>query len=520
MLKRIATTALLAVLAGGLLTSCGGSKAKPTVPTGSLTTLVSDLPGVCDAVSFPFNVTDISLTGASVNGQTIGGTTPINATSPTEPEIRVNLGCLRDFTTVLNVNTANAGTYYYAQLWLSEPELTFYDPTILPPNPPINNAVLTMSPLRFTLIPISPPLIVDSGHASVLHLDFDMAHMIQSITLDPSTERTDVTATPEFTFTPITASGSQGQGFGEVDDLVGFVRSVTNVPPGYNGLYNGSFALQLLSNSISDAPNIPINLSGSTQLYGFSQLNQLVTDSFLEVDAYIDVGGNFVATSVEDEYVEDPNTNTLGIVGPVTSVTRDSSGNVTTFNIWARDVEPNDAFVVALDTIPEVLVAPSTIYQFSSRNVNFANLPFGPANITVGLELVVHGVVTPPKLTSSPGSPYIPTQVNAAKIYDKLQSIQGSFGALVQVGGDDKTGAFTMTPCPIMFQGTPAMVLTNNQTVFVNLVGLSSLSGLPSQPTLIVKGLPFYEGQAQTINGVPVPAGALVILAKQVHQLQ
>jgi hypothetical protein len=71
-----------------------------------------------------------------------------------------------------------------------------------------------------------------------------------------------------------------------------------------------------------------------------------------------------------------------------------------------------------------------------------------------------------------------------------------------------------------MFQGTPAMVLTNDQTVFVNLTGLSSLTGQSGKPTLLVKGLPFFEGQAQTIYGVPVPAGTLVILAKQVHQLQ
>jgi len=32
--------------------------------------------------------------------------------------------------------------------------------------------------------------------------------------------------------------------------------------------------------------------------------------------------------------------------------------------------------------------------------------------------------------------------------------------------------------------------------------------------------LPFYEVQAQTISGVAVPAGTMVILAKQVHKLQ
>jgi len=63
------------------------------------------------------------------------------------------------------------------------------------------------------------------------------------------------------------------------------------------------------------------------------------------------------------------------------------------------------------------------------------------------------------------------------------------------------------------------MVLTSNQTAFVNVSGLSSLSGHGTQPSLLVKGLPFFEVQAQTINGVPVPAGTLVIVAKQVHQL-
>jgi hypothetical protein len=530
MLKRIVTITLVAVLAGALLTSCGGSKAKPTTPTGSLTTLVGDLPGLCDAVSFPFNVTALALTGSSTNGQTISGTAPINPSSPTAPIIRINLGCLRDFTTVLNMNPANVGTYNNAYITVSEPQLIFYDPTILPPNPPINNAELTFTPQKQIQVSVNPPLTIIQNQASVIQIDFDMLHMIQSITTDLTNGKLMVSATPEISVTPLTAAGSQGQGFGEVNDLVGFVRSVTILPPGSTSLYDGSFTLQLLGASISGAPVVTINLSKSSLLYGFSELNQLVTDSFMEVDAYIDVDGNFVANTVEDEYTEciaslpplPPcyDQTILAIIGPVTSVSRDPNGNVTSFNLWARDVEPDDASVVTTDTIPVVNLSSSTTYQYSSRSVNFANLPFGPSNITVGQELVVHGPVTPPKAGSGTGAPTLPTTVAADKVYVKLQSIQGSFSQLVQVGSDDKTGAFAFTPCPVMFQGTPTMVLTNNQTVFVNLTGLSSLSGQSGQPTLMVKGLPFFEVQAQTINGVPVPAGTLVILAKQVHQLQ
>jgi hypothetical protein len=352
-----------------------------------------------------------------------------------------------------------------------------------------------------------------------MKIDFDMLDMIQSITTDPTTGKLIVTGTPEITVTPLTSAGSQGQGFGELDDLVGFVRSVTILPPGANSLYKGSFGLQLLAASITGPPLATVNLTGSTQLYGFSDLNQLVTDSFMEVDAYIDVDGNFVATSVEDEYVEDPANNITALIGPVTSVTKNPSGNVTSFNLWMRDIEPPDPAAATLDNICVVNVTPSTIYQYSSRSANFANLPFGPGNITVGQEVVVHGLVTPPTGSSGTGAPSLPTTVNAFEVYDKLQTIQGSFSSLVQVASDDKTGAFVFTPCPVMFQGTPTMVLTSSQTAFLNLSGLSALSGHGTTPTLLVKGLPFFEAQAQTINGVPVPAGTLVIIAKQVHQL-
>jgi hypothetical protein len=525
MVNRTGTMGLMALLAVTFLTSCGSSKPKVTIPTGSLTTLVGDLPGPCDAESFPFNITDLVFTGPSANGETSVSTVPINASSVSEPEIRINLGCLRDFTTPLSMGTAGVGTYNLAQIYLSEPSVIFYDPTILPPNLPINTAELTMQPLKLYQLPVNPPLVVAKNAPSVIQIDFDMLHMIQSITLDPTNLKTQVSATPEISFTPITALGSQGQGFGELDDLVGFVRSVTTPPPVPLTQYNGSFTLQLLSASISSPPLATIYLNGSTQLYGFSNLNELYTDSFMEVDAYIDDVGNFVATSVENEYTEvipglgSREPPTLAIIGPVTSLTRDARGNVTSFNLWARDVEPNDASVVSLDSIPVVNVSSSTIYQYSSRQVNFANLPFGPSNINVGQEVIVHGQVTVPLASSGSGAPALPTLVTAYKVYDKLQSIQGSFSALLQVASDDKTGAFTFTPCGVMFQNTPAIVLTNYQTNFVNLSGLSSLNGGGGTPTLLVKGLPFYEGQAQTIAGVPVPAGTMVILAKQVHRL-
>ena len=351
-----------------------------------------------------------------------------------------------------------------------------------------------------------------------------MIHMVQTIATDPNTGFTDVAGTPEITVTPMLPSGSSGQGFGKLYDVIGFVRSVTPPPPVSTSLYDGSFTMQTLSASITGAPVITVNITPNTLLYGFSALNQLDTDSFTEVDGYFDVDGNFVATAVEDEYVEQVPTGSrqavVANIGPVVSLTRDSNGNVTTFNLWVRDVEPNDAFVVLRNTTVTVNIASSTTYGYSSRDVNFAGLPFGPANINVGQEVVVHGLVNEPTTTNTgTGAPTVLSTVTAYKIYDKLQSIQGTFSSLLQVAADGKTGAFTFTPCGLIYQSTPAIVITNSQTSYLNLTGLSALSGTASTSGLVVQGLPFYEQQAQTINGVAIPAGTLVILARQVHQL-
>ena len=88
---------------------------------------------------------------------------------------------------------------------------------------------------------------------------------------------------------------------------------------------------------------------------------------------------------------------------------------------------------------------------------------------------------------------------------------------MLQIGSDDATGVFILTPCCTLLNGVPIYVVTNNQTAFVNVTGLG---GITTVNTLLVKGMPYYEPQAVTINGVTIPAGTLVIQAKQVHVLQ
>jgi hypothetical protein len=330
----------------------------------------------------------------------------------------------------------------------------------------------------------------------VLRLDFDLP---QSIAVDSAGQVTG-TINPTFRSTALTASGSQG--FAELDNVRGFVQRVDTAAG--NPSLTGDVQVQLLE---GNGPSIVVNINTATQVSGATALNQVATGSFVVADGFIDTNGNFVAKNLEIQDREDVSANKQAFIGVVTSVTKDSSGNVTQFNFFVHEQPPNTfpSLVVQEDSVATVNVSSSTGYQVSSNFANFPSLTFSPAAIVPGQELFVHGTAT-----SSPAA------IAADQIFLKLQAVQGNFSSPVQAGSDDKTGAFNFFPCATLLQATPVLVVTSSQTAFVNVAGLGQLT---PQSTLLVRGLAFFEPQATTVNSVPVPAGTLVVVAKEVHQL-
>lgn len=500
MLKRTPAIGLTLALTVGMLASCGKSRTTPTTTNGSLIVLLSDLP-LCNVISFTPTFSSLTLT--SVSGARIAHFLPSGA------DYETNLSTLRDFTTVLNLSSVPVDTYSQAQLTISTAQLVLFNPN---ENPPVTTLNANLSN-RLPIFYFEPAFQVDYGVVSALQLDFDM---VKSIQLDASGNVTG-NVTPIFALAPLTAAPlttSGSEGFGEMDDLVGFVRSVAPTPSPTTPQFTGSFTMQLSSNWLPSGPALPVEFTTSTQLFGVADLNQVLTDTYVEVDGYFNTAGNLVANTVEVEVQENPSLDMVALIGLVTSLTKDPSGNLSGFNLWVRQEEPSDTGSVPLNSIVSVSVSPSTTYQYSSRSANFAGLAFSPSALAPGQEVVVHGPFTvPPKGASGPT---IPITVAASAVYLKLQSFQGNFTSSVQVGSDDKTGAFWLTPCCPLFQASPTLVLSDSQTTFLNLSGLSALTPGPS---LVVKGLPFFEPGGGNINGVAVPPGTLVMLAKQVHQL-
>jgi len=505
MFKRILAMALTIGLGAWVVSSCSSSKPTPKVPTGTVAAFIGDVP-FCGVLSYRSTIYGLTLTP-------VGGGSPVSlfVVSPSSaPFVKVNFGDLRDFSTPLVLGRVPAGTYDKATITLSGSEIVIFDPSMSPP-------VKIASPANSNTPPtfaIQPALTVTAGKVSGLNIDFNMR---QSITLDQQGSVTGG-ATPVMSFTPVSAAPING--FGEMDDVKGFVTSVTPTSSGTG--FIGGFGFQMLSGT---APLFSVDLTSSTQICGPATasnqpctpiaLNQLLTGSFVEMDGYTDSSGNLVANTLEIEDHEIREQNQLALIGKVISVTRDLSGNVTQFSFYVSEEEPDDESLIALDSTVVVNLSSSTIYQSASPAANFANFPLDDTALAPGQELVVHGVITPPGATSSTTVPLPPT-VAADKVYVKLQSHQGNFSSLVSAQSDDKTGAFWMASCDTLFQGAPILVLTDGQTAFVS---VSGLSGLTPQPALLVKGLVFFEMNGGTVNGVTVPPGTLVLVAKQVHQL-
>ena len=486
------------LLAALMTTSCGGSSSSSTPPTttgtGALYTTLSDTPS-CDVLGFGLFLTELDLhrQGTSATSKVTVFPTNISTTSPV-----VEVSNLRDTSTIANLTTINAGTYDQAILTVTVDSAAIYDPTA---TPPASNFTTTVTTTNVT-VNIQPPLTVTDGKTSMLKLDFNLP---QSLAVDSQGQLTG-SVTPVFSARPIEPSGASG--FGEIGYLEGFVRTVSSSSPGTG--FTSSFLLQTLAGR---GPALTVDLTDSTQLLGVSRIDQMPTGSFVEVDAYVDSNGNLVAKTVQIEAREDVTTQTLAYLGPVLTVTRDSSGNVTQFDMLAHFTEPGDTTDISSNSVLTVSVSPSTTfapYLLSTDLTNLAqsgNLVFNAQTLAPGQEVVVHGVFTKP----SSGL----VSVAADQIYPELQSFQGDFSSLIQVGSDDKTGAFNFTPCSDLLKSTPFIVVTDAQTQFINAVGLSSLS--PTTP-ILARGLPFLDVQGGTVNGVPIPAGTMVLLANHVRQ--
>lgn len=467
---------------------CGSSK-KTTPPppeNGGLAIFVADSPS-CNILSFRGNIR-----GLTLMRQGGGDAFPFGSLTP--PFINVNFASLRDTTTILHIGQTPVGTYDQAKIDFGVAQFSVFDPALTPPLSLKTGTFTEASPT----FPIQPPLTVAKGSVAGLRIDLDLGRSI----VPDSQGQVTTTLNPVAKLTTITPNDTNG--FGTLERMRGFVLSVNNTS---TSDFIGGFTFQTLSGS-SQVPIFTVSLTRDTQLFGAPALNQLLPGSFVELDGFMDSKGNVVARSVEVQDQENSLQNRLALIGTILSVTKDANGIPIEFGLEVAEEQPESPFTLPLDSVARVKLSASTRYQFSSRSANFASLPFNVTSLAVGQPVVAHGPFT----RADDGT----FTVAGESVFLTLQTHEGNFSSLVQTGSDDRTGAFFLAPCGEVFQGSPILVVTNRDTAFVNVSGLSALT---RQPTLLVKGLLFFDLQGGTANGVTVPPGTLVLIANGVRQL-
>lgn len=544
MARRVLAVSIL-LLVGLFALYCGGlPNTTPQAPkTGTVYTLIGDSP-VCDVLAARFNLTELILYYSGSGA----GTTLLNQVSTLIP---LDLAGLRNSSTVLNQTAVTAASYGRISLGMDVASMYVYSPSTNPPITTLNENLTTPSPFIYT---ISPPLVVPAGGIAVVSVDYDLAHAVQVNSQGQITGVINPLATAT---APAIPTASTLNGFGDVDGVHGFIESLQNRPVITGGIeYIGGAVVQLLASDVagSGGPSLTVELTGNSLLCGpttFSNqaccqsgvtaganpacsvpavpLSGVMTGSYAAVDGFVDSNGEFQAKTLALGPQEIVANQQVAFIGPVLSVIKDISGNVTGFNMFLREVQPAVPGVT-LDALTTVTISsgtfyntiPPPIYTTASPAVaqgpNFAALPFGPEQIATGQDVVVHGIYTLPPTVTPPATPP-PISMTANEVDVNLQTHGGNFVSLLAAQSDDRTGAFAFQPCATLDQqdlaALPIYVFTNPQTTFVNVTGLSSLQ---PQPNLLVKGLLFYEPQGAMINGVTVPPGKTVMLAKQVTQ--
>ena len=526
MARRVFAIALALALSC-LGSGCGSSSTAPSTPTGvsgtgSVFVVVSDSP-ICDLLTTRLNVTQVVL-GVANSGNTV------TLLSSLSTVIGLDLVSLLGFSTILTFRTTNAGTYDRVSVSLEAQSMAVYDPSQNPPIQTLSENLTTKT--TPPLYNITPPLNLGSNGVGVIDIDYDL---LQDVQVDSQ----GVTGFINPLAKVSAPTPSPTTGFGEMDGIEGFVSSVntTSYTSG-STVFTGFVAMQLLASAsgTGGTPGINMSLTQNTALCGQPvppalpvsnrpctavPLNSILTNSYALVDGFIDSNGNVNATSITIGPPSNPSgANLTSFIGPVLSLNKDANGNVIGFMLYVSNVQP-PASPVSLGGAVQVLLPSSTLYNTIppapppgsvSPPANFAALPFSASDLTVGQEVVVHGVF------SVPPSP-LPTVVAADEVDVRLQSHLGSFSSLLAVQPDDRTGAFTLAPCATILQQNPSAlpiyVFTSPTTTFVNTPGLTALR--PS-PMILIKGLLFYEPQSVTINGVTVPPGKMVMLARQVIQ--
>ncbi|MGD1211693.1 MAG: DUF5666 domain-containing protein [Candidatus Acidiferrales bacterium] len=431
---------LLALLAVFGLSSCGGSSSATNPGSSdqqaSVFTVGTDAP-LPSVVSCQIMVTGVTLNNGTTN-------VPVLTTAQV-----VDFAQLSGLHQLLDLNAVPTGTYSSATVTIANPVIGFIDTTQSPPAINTINGTLTQSSVT---VNFANPFVLNNADLVGLRMEFDLR---QSLQTDQNGQVTG-TVNPVFHMQLLDATDSNVS----IDDFHAGVVGVTGDNSfTVQGPKGRQWTVDTNSNTVLDDPSEPVS--------------SFTTNTIVEISGQLDPVSHDIDAS-EIEVVSDDKF----VLGGLFTSIRPPSGAATQADLYVRYELP-DITGIQDGQIETLSLNGTERYKIANINNPITTLLFNNSALAAGQVVDVGG-----SLTTTNG---VPT-MTVHRVVLRRQGQEGTWvpgSTVVQSGNagsfqlNDNWTAGVLLPSPLT-------VLTTNSTAFVNLSGLSGLSGSQSIPVGVV----------------------------------
>ena len=429
---------LLAVFA---LSSCGGGGSTAVTSgqqMGTVFTMGTDNPPLPSVLSVQVQVTSITLSD---------GTTTVNLLNGPQT---VDFAKLNGLRSLLDLNDVPAGTYNSATIMVGAVSIGFLDTTQTPPV--LNTITATVQPMTVT-VPLAKPLVLNDQDLVGFFMDLDLR---QSIGTDLNGNITG-NFTPTFDVKAISVDDADAF----IDD---FYAGVVSVNPAGNqfviqGPHGRQFTVDTDANTDFDDPSeMPGTFDTNTIVEVSGKLNR-VTRDIIASEVEVVSKDHFILEGL-DTFVQNTN------------------GQASQINLYARAELPNLAGA-PLGQIDPIALNGTEKYLIANIRTPLTALLFGPGSQLAGQRIVFGG-----KLDTTVNPPAL----NVRRVVLERQGQRGTWvvGSTQIQSGNSGTFSFNDNYLAGVLLPKPLTIISTNFTNFINLNGLSDLSGSQPIPLRIV----------------------------------
>jgi len=428
-------------LAVAALCSCGGGSSSST-GTGTGQNTASVFTVGTDA-SLPSVVScQVMVTGVTI----FNGTT--NVPVLTTPQ-SVDFAQLSGLHQLLDLHAVPTGTYSSATVTISSPVIGYIDTSKNPPVISTINGTLSQSSVTVNL---AAPFVVGNADLVGLRMEFDLAKSLVT-----SAGQITGAVNPVFHMQLLSATDANVS----IDDFRAGVVAVTGsntfIVQGPKGR---QWTVQSNASTVMDDPSVPVS--------------SFTTNTIVEISGQLDT----VTKNIDASEIEVVSNDGFVLAGLFTSIRPAAPQPATAADLFVRSELP-DITGVQDGQITTLTLNNSEVYRIANINNPITSLLFNNSSLVPGQSVGIGG-----KLVTTNG-------VSTLTVHRVVLRRQGQAGTwvpgstTVQSGN---SGSFQLTDnwTDGVLLPAPLTVLTTNATNFINLSGLSALSGTQAIPIRVV----------------------------------